>query len=124
MNNFFVVFIGAGMGGMLRYWLQLSLNKAQYTLPMGTIVVNLLGCFAIGLICGICEVKLISKNLNALLIPGILGGFTTFSAFSIETIMIIQKNELLLAVTNILVSVIGGIAFAYLGYRNIRLFIS
>ena len=112
------------MGGMLRYWLQLSLNKAQYILPLGTILVNLLGCLAIGLICGICEEKLIPKNLNVLLISGILGGFTTFSAFSIETIMIMQKNEYVLAITNILVSVIGGIAFAYLGYRNIRLFIN
>jgi CrcB protein len=120
MINFFLVFVGAGLGGIIRYWCQLTLNKAYYALPLGTIAVNLIGCYAIGLLYGISESKYISKHINTFLVPGMLGGFTTFSAFSLETLVLIHKGKYLLAVTHILLSVGGGLVFAYLGYRSMK----
>ncbi len=121
MSHYIFIFLGAGIGGTLRAMIQALLNKASYILPLGTVAVNLIGCSIIGSIYGMAELKLMSKPVSIFIITGILGGFTTFSAFSMETVLLLQKQEYVSAITNILISVIGGIALAYAGYRTIKL---
>ncbi|HML19735.1 MAG TPA: fluoride efflux transporter CrcB [Candidatus Dependentiae bacterium] len=122
MSQYIFIFFGAGIGGTLRAMIQALLNKTSYLLPFGTITVNLIGCYIIGLIFGMTESKLIAKPASTFIITGILGGFTTFSAFSMETVLLLQKQEYVSAITNILISVVGGIALTYIGYRTIKLF--
>ena len=120
MIHFLLIFLGAGLGGTLRYMLQIALNNTQYTLPYGTILVNLAGCYTIGLLSGLSELKIISSHISLLLVTGLLGGFTTFSAFGMETVTLLLHEKYLPATINILISVGGGILLAYVGYRNIK----
>jgi len=122
MSQYIFIFFGAGIGGTVRAMIQTFLNKASYALPLGTVTVNLIGCYIIGLIFGAAESKLIAKPISTFIITGILGGFTTFSAFSMETVLLLHKQEYVPALTNILISLVGGIALTYVGYRSIKIF--
>jgi CrcB protein len=122
MSHYILIFFGAGLGGIARAITQELLNKAPYILPFGTITVNLLGCYTMGLICGVTESKIINACTGAFVMTGILGGFTTFSAFSMETVALLHKQDYLPAIANILISAIGGITLTYCGYRTIKFF--
>ena len=113
--NILYVFLGAGIGGVLRYLISLQLNKPTAALPVGTILVNILGCFIAGLLLCFALKNNLQENLRLFFIVGILGGFTTFSAFGMETISLLQNNHVGLATTNILLS-LSGLLFTYTGY--------
>lgn len=122
MSHYIFIFFGAGIGGTLRAMIQALLNKSTYVLPLGTVAVNLIGCSIIGLIYGMAESRLVSKPFSTFIITGILGGFTTFSAFSMETVLLLHRQEYVPAMTNILISFVGGLALTYVGYRSIKIF--
>lgn len=108
-------FLGAlaryGLGGLVHRQLPLS------TFPFGTLVVNLLGCFAIGVIAGLAESRqLFGPEFRTFALIGVLGGFTTFSTFGYETFALIRDTEYLRATTNIGLQVIGGLTLVWLGY--------
>ncbi|PKL82945.1 MAG: fluoride efflux transporter CrcB [Ignavibacteriae bacterium HGW-Ignavibacteriae-3] len=119
MIKYLIVFFGAGIGGSFRYWLS-SLVQKQFPpyFPYGTLAVNLIGSFILGLmIFGLDERELISPSLKMFIGIGFCGGFTTFSTFSLETFNLLKDAEFLLAGFNILSAVILtilGIYFAYL----------
>ncbi len=113
--------VGAGgfIGAMLRYALgglvvrQLPLM----TFPLGTLAVNVFGCFLIGVFGGIGESRqLLGPELRAFVIIGLLGGFTTFSAFGHETFAMLRDGEALRAAGNVGIQVILGLAAVWLGY--------
>ncbi|AIF80640.1 CrcB family protein [endosymbiont of Acanthamoeba sp. UWC8] len=121
MNLYLLVFIGCGMGGMLRYLTTLKINSffGSYY-PLGTLSVNIIGSFIIGLLFTVISNKFSANNeaadqLKALLITGFLGGYTTFSSFSIETINLLKAGELFVALLYITCSVVFCIGFACLG---------
>lgn len=88
------VFVGAGTGACLRYALSRALNPWWPTLPLGTLVANLVGGYLVGLLGGWFLVRLApSPSLQALLVPGLLGGLTTFSAFSLEVVLQAQAGR-------------------------------
>lgn len=108
MNTAFFIFIGAGLGGVLRYGISngvYRLFKQQF--PIGTLVVNVSGCFLMGLLFVFLlnRVEQFSSELRALLLIGMLGGYTTFSSFSIETINLFENGNWLNASMNIFLSV-------------------
>jgi fluoride exporter len=117
--NYLIVFIGSGIGGVFRYLLSVFVQK-QFPpyFPFGTLAVNLLGSFVLGLmIFGLDEKELINPSLKLFIGIGFCGGFTTFSTFSLETFSLLKNAELLLAGINIFANVsmtIIGIYFAYL----------
>jgi len=82
--------------------------------PIWTLCVNLLGCFAIGFLSAKFS-TLVSPQTRNFLIAGFLGGFTTFSAFGLETMQLLQKNEIGFAVLNVSLNVILGLSFVFLG---------
>jgi CrcB protein len=92
--NYLIVFIGAGIGGALRH----GVNSASARLlgigfPWGTLTVNIVGCFAMGLIAGYFAFKgEAGQAWRLFLTTGILGGFTTFSAFSLDTAMLYERG--------------------------------
>ena len=108
-----LLFIGVGgfIGSIARYLVsKLNLTWQFYNIPMGTLVVNIIGSLLIGLISGLLVHQLTSsENLKLFLITGICGGFTTFSAFTFENLQLIQTGHTGTAVIYSIVSVFLGI---------------
>jgi len=117
--NFLAVALGGAVGSMARYGVQ-TLFRIWFgsTLPWGTLFVNLLGCFIIGA----CAVLLEHgwPWLRPWVMTGVLGGFTTFSAFSLESGYLIRNGQPLAFIINVLVSVVGGILLTFAGYASMR----
>lgn len=113
-----ILLVGAGSfaGGICRYLLSTFIqSKAHESFPYGTLIVNLIGCLVIGSLLGFSERWPLSTEARLLLITGILGGFTTFSAFSGETYMLFRSGQITSAVLYVLISVIGGLALTAIG---------
>jgi len=108
-------FLGAlaryGLAGMVQRYFPLSI------FPYGTLVVNLLGCFAIGVLSGLAEGRqLFGPEFRAFVLIGLLGAFTTFSTFSYETFAMIRDGEYLPALANLTVHAVVGLILVWLGY--------
>ena len=120
-----ILAIGTGsfLGGIFRYLLSASLN-ARYlsSFPFGTMIVNISGCFLIGIVYGFFEKGMISPDWKLFLATGLLGGFTTFSAFSIETIGLLRVGQLGYAAAYVSASVIVGLLATLVGIFLIKLF--
>ncbi|OGT45064.1 MAG: hypothetical protein A3E82_00920 [Gammaproteobacteria bacterium RIFCSPHIGHO2_12_FULL_38_11] len=117
------VALGGAFGSVMRLllsrWIEMIIPYAA--LPWGIIAVNIVGCFFIGVVYGVVELKLLLNPLwRSGLIIGVLGGFTTFSSFSVDTFAFLQKGELSLAIFNIVISVIVCLLATFLGYSAIR----
>lgn len=118
MINTLLIFFGAGFGGICRYWVS---NGIYWLLgrqfPYGTLIVNSTGCFLIGLLFVLIIERLngIGQQLRPLLLIGFLGGYTTFSSFSIETLNLYESGDWFGASLNILLSIIMCIFLTWLG---------
>lgn len=93
-NQFAAVGIGAACGAWLRWGLSLLLNPLFPTLPLGTLAANLVGGFAIGVMMALAEPLHLSVTMRLLLVTGFLGGLTTFSTFSAETMDHMLKGQI------------------------------
>ena len=110
-NNLLLVFIGGGIGTLLRFGSNLFINNYAHS-QIGTLVINVLGSFLFGLVVALGEDK--SDYFNLFLLTGLLGGFTTFSQFSYDVITL-QNNDSLSSILYILSSVLLSISMAILG---------
>ena len=120
-----VLLVGAGsfIGGISRYLLSLYIqNKSLTSFPFGTMGVNLVGCLLIGIVFGIAEKGNLSPELRMFFATGLLGGFTTFSAFSNDTVALINTGQYNYAFTYVLITVVVGIVATFLGLLLTRLF--
>ena len=124
MQNYVLVFVGGGVGAAARYWLSGWVpGKLESDLPVGTLAVNILGCFLIGLLMSAFEERFLAQpSVRIFLTIGILGGFTTFSTFSFETVALIRDGEVLFAMLNVIVSIITCIGGTAMGMYIGRLF--
>jgi CrcB protein len=113
---------GGFIGTLLRFLATECLNKySAAAFPIGTVVVNLIGCLLIGILAGFFSDRLTTdSNLFLFLTIGCLGGFTTFSAFAIESQVFIQNGEFLKLTVYISIQVLIGILLAALGYHWMR----
>tara|TARA_B100000929_G_scaffold164096_1_gene129994 strand:+ start:356 stop:739 length:384 start_codon:yes stop_codon:yes gene_type:complete len=113
---------GGFIGTLLRFLTTEFLNKySAANFPMGTVAVNLIGCLFIGILAGFFSERLTSdSNLFLFLTIGCLGGFTTFSAFAIESQVFIQNGEFLKLTAYISIQVLIGIILAVLGFNWMR----
>lgn len=105
--GYLIVFAGAGVGGALRHGVNLAAARwFGYGFPFGTIIVNVLGSFLIGLLAGWFAFRTgTSQHVRLFLTTGLLGGFTTFSAFSLDVALLVERNALLAAALYVLASV-------------------
>lgn len=111
------VFIGGGLGAVCRFLLGKRINelKLPTAFPYGTFVVNMLGCFAIGFLFQGIAREAVPKRFQLLLVTGFLGGFTTFSSFSLESANLISSGHVAAALANVFLSVVPGVALVALG---------
>jgi fluoride exporter len=112
--------IGAGgfIGTMLRYLVSGTVQTAMRnaTFPFGTVIVNLSGCFVVGFLAELAESRgFLTDASRAFLMIGVLGGYTTFSAFGNETVNLFRDGESLLALGNVALQVVLGLACVWLG---------
>jgi CrcB protein len=120
-------YIATGLGGALGSVIRLLLGKllpnAIHGIPVPILFVNTLGCFIMGLLTGIMSLHWSpADHTKYFLIPGFLGGFTTFSTFSLEFGTLFEKNEFMLAFSYVALSVCFGLLFFFLGIKIARLF--
>lgn len=117
MHNYLAVMFGAALGGAARYTVATMIAaRIASRFPWGTFTINVTGCFLIGLVSTILAQRVASPVPWALfLVTGILGGYTTFSAFGWETVQLSRQGEHLLALGNVLGSAIAGYAAVWLG---------
>lgn len=118
IKNLLLVALGGGIGSTLRYGTFLLVNSK--TFPYATLAVNILGSFIIGIVFALTlKEEVLSGNWKLFLASGICGGFTTFSAFSLENMSLLQAGKYGMAITYIGLSVILGIIATFLGYQLI-----
>jgi CrcB protein len=116
MRLMLIVGAGSFFGGMFRYLISTFIqSKSSSLFPYGTLVVNLIGCFLIGCLFGLSERWNLALEWRLLLVTGILGGFTTFSAFSAESIHLFKTGHTVAFLLYIGVSVVAGLILTALG---------
>jgi CrcB protein len=119
MKGILLVALGGALGSAARFKLSgwVLHHTIDWRFPAGTFAVNVLGCLVAGVLAGLAEkYDYFSADTRLLLFTGILGGFTTFSAFGLETMFLIKRGEWLIAGSNVVVSVIAGLAALWLGW--------
>jgi CrcB protein len=124
IKNILLVGLGGGIGSIARYLTQKWFAESFASpFPWGTFIVNLAGCFLIGLIYAIAEkTTVFSPQTRLLLITGLCGGFTTFSAFAFENMSLLRSGDTLYFLLYSIGSVVLGIAAVFAGIAFIKLF--
>ena len=123
MKIVFAIGTGSFIGGILRYLLsQFVQSKFLSAFPFGTLTVNIIGCFLIGLVFGLTDRGTLTPEWRLFLATGMIGGFTTFSAFSFETVGLLRDGQLWYATAYIVGSVIIGLLATFIGISIIKFF--
>jgi CrcB protein len=123
MNMIWLVAIGGALGSVARYLMASSIQTATgWEFPIGTVLVNVLGCFLIGIL----YVLIVARHeprqdLRALLMVGVMGGFTTFSSFSLETVSLAMNGHYTTATLNVVISVAACLVGTVLGVALARI---
>jgi len=119
---YLVVFIGGGIGAALRHGVNVGAARLfGTTFPVGTLTVNIVGCLVMGLLSGYFAFKGdMSQHWRLLLTTGILGGFTTFSAFSLDVALLYERGDVGLAATYVLASVVLSLVAVFAGLALMR----
>ncbi|AMN45863.1 chromosome condensation protein CrcB [Steroidobacter denitrificans] len=120
MKPMILVALGGAAGAVGRYKLSgwVLHHSVSWKFPLGTFCVNVLGCLIAGILAGmIAKHDLFSPDTRLLLFTGLLGGFTTFSAFGLETLYLLKRSEHLLAGANVLFSILAAMMALWIGFE-------
>jgi CrcB protein len=119
---YLIVFLGAGLGGALRHGVNIASTRLfGLSFPYGTLIVNVVGSFAMGLLAGYFAFRPgMPQHMRLFLTTGILGGFTTFSTFSLDAAVLVERHAFGLAAGYVIGSVTAGLAALFLGLAVFR----
>lgn len=118
----FAIAIGAALGAWARWGLSLWLNPAHHAVPLGTLAANLVGGYLIGLaVAGFAQAPQLAPEWRLFVVTGMLGGLTTFSTFSAETVELLQKQAYGWAFGVIALHLLGSLAMTGLGLWTVKL---
>jgi CrcB protein len=127
MNRYLIVMLGAALGGLARYAAgtavlqRFTARFPENVFPLGTLVVNVTGCFLIGILMTLFIARGDSHpHLRLLLVTGVLGGYTTFSSFAWESFEAIEKEQVWIGLANITLSVVLGYLAVWCGAWLVR----
>lgn len=118
MKALLLVALGGALGSVARFKLSgwVLQHAIDWRFPLGTFTVNVVGCFLAGVLAALAEEHdLLSPDARVLLFTGLLGGFTTFSAFGLETMFLIKRGEWAMAGSNVALSVTAGLVALWFG---------
>ena len=115
MTKLLLVFIGGGLGAVSRFLVTTALAGKLGNFPLGTLAANFFGSLLMGLLVGLLAGRF--ESVRLFVAVGGLGGFTTFSSFSAETLALIQGGQIFSAAVNIIVSVVAGLAACAVGLK-------
>lgn len=119
---YLIVFVGAGIGGALRHGVNVYASKLfGYGFPYGTFIVNVAGSFAMGLFAGLFVYRAgVPQHLRLFLTTGILGGFTTFSTFSLDAALLVERHSFGMAAGYMVGSVAASVSALFFGLAVFR----
>ena len=122
MNRFLLIAAGAVIGANARYWIGLwAADRFGVSFPYGTLIVNIAGCFLLGMLVTLATGRVaISPEARLLVAVGFFGSFTTFSSFAVETLALAQGGALMRALLNIFANNAIGLVAAWLGIVSAR----
>ena len=122
MKDFLLVAFGGALGAVARWMLSGAIlhHAINWKFPLGTFIVNVTGCIAAGIVAGlITKHDMFSPAARLFLLTGVLGGFTTFSAFGVECMYLLRRGEYSIAALYVSLSIIAGLAGLMLAMRMI-----
>ena len=122
LRQMLIVAVGGAIGSVARYRLSgwVVHQTVDWRFPLGTFVVNVLGCLMVGLLAGLAvKEDVFSSNARLLLFTGLMGGFTTFSAFGLETFYLLRRGEYWIAGSNMVLSMAVGLLALFAGFQLI-----
>ena len=118
MSNLLLVALGGSIGAVFRYLISIFMIQVfGSSFPFGTLLVNVLGSFLMGVIYALGQMSHISPELKALIGVGLLGALTTFSTFSNETLLLLQQGDWLKAALNVVLNLSLCLFMVYLGQQ-------
>src|SRR5690606_7208849 len=119
MLSYLAVALGGAVGACLRYGVnEIALNVLGKSFPFATLLVNILGSFVLGLLYGLFSTGVLAASpWRALIAIGLIGAFTTFSTFSLDTVLLLQQGDWLKAIANVLLNVLLCLTLAWLGLK-------
>ena len=115
MTKILLVFIGGGLGAVSRFLVTTALAGKLGNFPLGTLTANFFGSLLMGLVIGLLAGRF--DSIRLFVAVGFLGGFTTFSSFSAETLALIQNGQIFAATANVVVSVVAGLLACAIGLK-------
>ncbi len=118
MQRLLLIGLAGLVGTLLRYWLsEFAARRFGEAFPTGTLLANLAGCFVAGLLLYLLSDRYpVSEQMRAVVFVGLLGGFTTFSAFGLQTFVLLREGQMGMALLNIGLSNVGGLLMVSAGY--------
>jgi CrcB protein len=118
MGKLILIGFAGFVGTLSRYWLSGAVARRYgETFPLGTLIINLLGCFLVGLLFYLLQERfLVNQTVRTAVLIGLLGGFTTFSSFGLQTFTLLQDGELGLAALNVSLANVIGLVLVWAGY--------
>jgi len=122
MKAILIIWLGGGIGSVCRYLVQLGVSKLVHvTFPAGTFLVNITGCFVIGLLYGFAnKYAALTSEWRLFLITGLCGGYTTFSSFSYEGISLFRQGNYTYFILYILLSIVAGLFSTLAGMTIVK----
>lgn len=116
---YFLVGLGGIIGALLRYLVGLTVTTSWPTsFPLATLLINFIGCFLLGwLTTYLFQLKVLPSSISTAIGTGIIGSFTTFSTFSVDSVQLITSGKWTIAFSYIFLSLVGGLVLTFIGYK-------